>query len=117
MSGFHENSSLASPSTPASASAGPSNANYHASAASTVDGNFSRTTSISEAPASASAAPTPQGDPIKPHATPAKPLVSVNLESLIQDVKRRGTQKGRNAEEVEIMARTAARSVSLRFSS
>ena len=40
-----------------------------------------------------------------------KPLVSVNLEALMHDVKRRGLQKGRNAEEVEAMAQTAARYV------
>lgn len=35
--------------------------------------------------------------------------MSVNVEALIQDVKRRGAQKGRDPEEIEAMAQTAAR--------
>ena len=38
----------------------------------------------------------------------------MNLEALTQDVKRRGAQKGRDAEEIEAMAQTAARYV-IRF--
>ena len=105
MSGLAQNASPASPWFPA----GPSHTPTHADSAG--DGNFSRTTSVSEPPASASSAPTSQDPQVKEEAAPAAPLVSVNVEGLIQDVKRRGAEKGRNAEEVEAMARTAARCV------
>ncbi|KIP08437.1 hypothetical protein PHLGIDRAFT_127050 [Phlebiopsis gigantea 11061_1 CR5-6] len=103
MSSLAQHASLAAPSL----SAGPSYTSTHAD--STGDGNFSRTTSASEPPASASSVPTSQELQVKEEAAPPRPLVSVNVEGLVQEVKRRGAQKGRNAEEVEAMARTAAR--------
>lgn len=83
---------------------------------------MSRTTSVSDVPQSATEVVRGNGgggdggtmeqrQEKKEGKDKERPLVSVNIEALIHDVKRRGAQKGRNADEVEAMAQTAARYV------
>ncbi|EKM54396.1 uncharacterized protein PHACADRAFT_210196 [Phanerochaete carnosa HHB-10118-sp] len=105
MSRFPESPTPVTPSTPVSSSAGPSTSNNHVAA----EGSLSRTASTSEPPASSLSAPTLQVDATKPATASSRPLVSVNVEALIQDVMRRGAQKGRDEEEIEAMVQTAAR--------
>ncbi|GJE95469.1 hypothetical protein PsYK624_116530 [Phanerochaete sordida] len=106
MSTFPESPAPATPSTPAPSSAGPSASTSHVAA----EGSVSRAPSTSDVPASSSSGPTANADATTP-ATPAapRPLVSVNVEALVQDVQRRAAQKGRDAAEAEAMAQTAAR--------
>lgn len=106
MSNLAGSPTLAQPSTPATpSSAAPHYTPYPAESA---NGNFSRTTSTSELPTSASATET-QGESSKLNGALPKPIVAVNVEAVLASARQRGAQKGRNAEETEAMAQTAAR--------
>lgn len=106
MSNLAGSPTLAQPSTPATpSSAAPPCTPYPAESA---NGNFSRTTSTSELPTSASATEN-QGESSRLNGGPPKPIVAVNVEAVFASARQRGAQKGRTAEETEAMAQTAAR--------
>lgn len=111
MSSAPQSPSLpASSSTPTASSAAQAASSYHVFQATPSNGSFSRTASVSEAPT-----PAPQTEVESPAANhveePPKPVATVDVQAISDEVWRRGKAKGRRQEEVDAMQQTAVRCV------
>lgn len=111
MSSAPQSPSLpASSSTPTASYAAQAASSYHVFQASPSHGSFSRTASVSEAPT-----PAPQTEVESPAANhvqePPKPVATVDVQAISDEVWRRGKAKGRRQEEVDAMQQTAVRCV------
>ena len=98
----------ASSSTPTAAYAAQAASSYHVFQATPSNGSFSRTASISEAPT-----PAPQTEVASPVANqveePPKPLVTVDVQAISDEVWRRGKSKARRPDDLDAMHQTAVR--------
>ena len=109
-SASHSPSLPASSSTPTASSAAQAAPAYHVFQSTPSNGSFSRTASVSEAPT-----PAPQTEvesPAPNHVEePPKPVATVDVQAISDEVWRRGKTNRRRQEEVDAMQQTAVRCV------